>query len=64
MPENVLEKIINKKKEKIIDIKKKFELSYLRDLIDKNDTFINFKNKIVNNENSKKFSIIAEIKKG
>ena len=63
MPENVLEKIINKKKEKIIDIKKKFELSYLKDLIDKNDTFINFKNKIVNNESSKKFSIIAEIKK-
>ena len=34
-----------------------------KDIIDKNDTFLNFKEKIENNLKAQKFSIIAEIKK-
>ena len=63
MTENVLEKIINKKSEKIINLKKTFSLDSLDELIDKNKTFINFKEKIENNIKESKFSIIAEIKK-
>ena len=63
MTENVLEKIIQKKVKNIENLKKTISLSYLKDLIDKNNTFINFKEKIEININTKKFSIIAEIKK-
>ena len=63
MAENVLEKIIKKKKEKVSFLKKSFSLELLNELIDKNKTFINFKDKIENNIKEKKFSIIAEIKK-
>jgi indole-3-glycerol phosphate synthase len=63
MPENILEKIIKKKVEKIYNLKKNIKLSSLTDLIDKNGLFINFKEKIENNINNNKFSIIAEIKK-
>ena len=61
MTENVLEKIINKKSEKIINLKKTFSLDSLDELIDKNKTFINFKEKIENNIKENKLSIIAEI---
>ena len=63
MPSNLLEKIIKKKIKKIISLKKTIKLNSLIDLIDKNKSFINFKEKIENNINSEKFSIIAEIKK-
>jgi len=63
MTENVLEKIINKKSEKIINLKKTISLESLNELIHKNKTFINFKEKIENNIKDSKFSIIAEIKK-
>ena len=63
MTENVLEKIINKKSEKIINLKKTISLESLNELIHKNKTFINFKEKIENNIKESKFSIIAEIKK-
>ncbi len=63
MPENILEKIIQKKIEKINNLKKTIELNSLQDLIKKNTTFINFKEKITKNMNLKKISIIAEIKK-
>ena len=63
MTENVLEKIINKKSEKIINLKKTISLESLNELIHKNKTFINFKEKIENNIKENKFSIIAEIKK-
>jgi len=63
MPENILEKIIQNKIKKIENLKKTLELSSLKDLIDKNNSFINFKKKIENNINTQKFSIIAEIKK-
>ena len=63
MAENILEKIIKKKSEKIINLKKTISLDSLKELINTNKTFINFKERIENNIKESKFSIIAEIKK-
>jgi indole-3-glycerol phosphate synthase len=63
MAENILEKIINKKSEKITSLKKTISLDSLNKIIDKNKIFINFKEKIENNIKNNKISIIAEIKK-
>tara|TARA_E500000331_G_scaffold353350_1_gene403837 strand:+ start:1597 stop:2388 length:792 start_codon:yes stop_codon:yes gene_type:complete len=63
MAENILEKIIKKKIEKIDLLKKSISLQSLNDKIDKNDLFINFKKKIQYNLNNNKISLIAEIKK-
>ena len=63
MPENVLEKIIQKKNEKLENLKKGISQDSLDKLIKTNKTFINFKEKIENNLKENKFSIIAEIKK-
>ena len=63
MSENILEKIIRKKIEKIEVLKKSVSISSLKDKINENKTFIDFKEKIENNINSNKISIIAEIKK-
>jgi len=63
MAENVLEKIIKKKSEKIANLKKTISLDSLDEFIKINKTFINFKQKIENNIKENKFSIIAEIKK-
>jgi indole-3-glycerol phosphate synthase len=64
MAENILEKIIKRKKEKIISLKKTISQDSLNEIIDTNKSFINFKEKIENNIKENKFSIIAEIKKG
>ena len=63
MTENILEKIIQKKIEKIVNLKKNISVHSLNELINANKTFINFKEKIENNIKKDKFSIIAEIKK-
>jgi indole-3-glycerol phosphate synthase len=63
MSENTLDKIIKKKIEKIDLLKKSTSLKLLIEKIDENKSFINFKEKIQNNINNKKISIIAEIKK-
>ena len=63
MSENILEKIIKNKTEKIEKLKKTITLESLNDLIKTNSTFVNFKEKIENNVKENKFSIIAEIKK-
>ena len=63
MAENVLEKIIQKKNERIVNLKKTISLESLNELINTNKKFVNFKEKIENNIKEKKFSIIAEIKK-
>ena len=63
MAENILEKIIKKKVEKIESLKRNTDINCLKELINKNDKFINFKETIQNNINDGKFSIIAEIKK-
>ena len=62
MAENVLEKIINTKSEKILELKKTISLETLKESI-KNSTYVDFKDTIKKNIENKKFSIIAEIKK-
>ena len=63
MSENILEKIIKKKIEKIDLLKKIIDVKSLNEIINKNNSFIDFKNKIQNNLINNKSSIIAEIKK-
>ena len=63
MPENVLEKIIKKKIEKMTNLKKTISSDSLNELLKSNKTFINFKEKIENNIKEDNFSVIAEIKK-
>ena len=63
MSENILDKIIRKKIEKIDILKKSISLDSLKNKINENKYFTNFKEKIENNINNNKFSIIAEIKK-
>ena len=63
MPENILEKIINEKRNKIQILKKDVSISSLKDKILKLKNYVNFKEKILNNINHDKISIIAEIKK-
>jgi indole-3-glycerol phosphate synthase len=63
MGENILEKIIKNKIEKIDLLKKSISLKSLDEKIGENKSFINFKDKIQNNINYNKISLIAEIKK-
>jgi len=63
MSKNVLEKIIKKKIQRIDLLKKSISLSSLNEKIRENKSFINFKDKIQNNTNNHKISLIAEIKK-
>ena len=63
MTENILHKIINKKKTRLIELKKKISIEFIKEKIFENNFFINFKNKIQNNTINNKTSIIAEIKK-
>jgi indole-3-glycerol phosphate synthase len=63
MGENILDKIIRKKIEKTDILKKSISIDSLKNKINKNKSFINFKEKIENNVSNNKISIIAEIKK-
>ena len=63
MSENILEKIIKKKIEKIDLLKKTLDVKSLNEIINKNNSFIDFKKKIEKNLTNNKSSIIAEIKK-
>ena len=63
MSENILQNIIQKKIEKVNRLKKSLDLKSLDELINKNNNYINFKEKIENNIKNNKISIIAEIKK-
>ena len=63
MGENLLEKIIKNKIEKIDLLKKSISLKSLDEKIGENKSFINFKDKIQNNIDHNKISLIAEIKK-
>jgi len=63
MSKNILEEIIKKKINKIDILKKSTSLNSLTDIIDKNNSFLNFKEKIQSNLLNNKTSIIAEIKK-
>ena len=63
MSENILNNIITKKIERIDLLKKTTNLDSLDKIIDKNNSYIDFKKKIQNNITQEKISIIAEIKK-
>ena len=63
MSKNILKEIIKKKIDKIDILKKSTSLNSLADIIDKNNSFLNFKEKIQSNLLNNKTSIIAEIKK-
>ncbi len=63
VPENILKKIIKNKEKKIDLLKKSLSIESLKLKIKENKSFINFKEKIKQNENKNKISIIAEIKK-
>jgi len=63
MSENILKKIIDNKTLKINNLKKNVTIDSLAQKISENNIFINFKEKILNNYNKNKISIIAEIKK-
>ena len=63
MSKNILEEIIKKKINKIDILKKSTSLNSLTDIIDKNNSFFDFKEKIQSNLLNNKTSIIAEIKK-
>ncbi len=63
MAENTLEKIIEKKINKINNLKKNITIESLNKKITENNSFIDFKEKIKKNIKSNKISIIAEIKK-
>ena len=63
MSENILNNIITKKIERIDFLKKSTSLDSLNEIIDKNNSYIDFKEKIKNNIIQDKISIIAEIKK-
>jgi len=61
--ENILKKIITKKKEKIINFKNNYSINNLLDNIKNMNNFIDFKSEIKKRDAKKKISIIAEIKK-
>ena len=63
MVNNILNKIINKKVQKINELKKTISIESLKDKIDQNITYFDFKKKIENNILNNKISLIAEIKK-
>jgi len=63
MTENILERIVKKKIERIDFLKKSVSLQSLNTKITENTSFVNFKEKIQNNITNNKISLIAEIKK-
>ena len=63
MSENVLEKIINTKINRISELKKDLSVQSIEAKIKTNNSYINFKEKIENNIKKNRISIIAEIKK-
>jgi indole-3-glycerol phosphate synthase len=63
MTENILNKIIQKKINKIDLLKKTTSIIQLEEIIKQNSHFLDFKEKIQHNINNNKISLIAEIKK-
>ena len=61
--ENILTKIVSKKKERIKIYKKKYFENKLFEDIKNLNNFINFKDELKNKNSKKKISIITEIKK-
>ena len=63
MSENILQKIINKKKIRIDELKKKRPLEEIKEHMPDSMDYVNFKDRIKKNIKNNKLSIIAEIKK-
>ena len=63
MAEDILKKIINKKSERLINLKKKRPIESIKEHQPDNMDYVNFKDAIENNIADNKISIIAEIKK-
>jgi len=63
MPNNILNKIINKKTQRLDELKKTISIESLNEKIDQNTNYLDFKKKIENNISINKISLIAEIKK-
>ena len=63
MANNILDKIINKKAQRLNELKKNVSIEALKIKIDQNKTYFDFKKKIENNILKNKISLIAEIKK-
>ena len=61
--ENILKRIVERKKEKIIGFKKDYSINNILENIKNINNFIDFKSKIIKRGIEKKISIIAEIKK-
>jgi len=61
--DNVLEKIIKKKKEDLESVKKKNSLASIENKIKSINIFLDFKKALIDNQYQKKVSLIAEIKK-
>ena len=61
--ENILEKIIKQKKKDLKNIKEKISLNSIENKIKSIDNFLDFKKAITSNQEKKKVSLIAEIKK-
>ena len=61
--ENILEKIIKQKKEDHRAIKEKISLTTIENKIKSIDNFLDFKETLIDNQELKKVSLIAEIKK-
>ena len=59
--ENILKKIISKKKEKIVNFKKEYSENKILENIKKMNNFFDFKGRIKRETLKKKISIIAEI---
>ena len=55
MSKNILEQIIKQKSQKVNRLKKTLQISSLQNIIDKNDSFINFKKKLKKTSIIKKF---------
>ena len=60
---NILDNIIEKKKERIQEYKKKYSINDILKSLKNVNNFVNFKQKIIDRVKEKKLSIIAEIKK-
>ena len=63
MSENILQNIIQKKIEKVDKLKKSLDLKTLDELINKNNSYINFKEKIENNIKIIKLQLLLKLKK-
>ena len=57
--DNILKKIINKKKENIISYKNKYSENFLLNNINSSINFIDFKEKMIDRYSKKKISIIS-----